>query len=120
MTFGGTLIGRGYDPGAITGDSGVGGSAELRYDFRFANDYIKALQPYTYVEAAQTWYIQRGPAFSPSLTDQHITSVGGGLRFWLPYNITAALEAAHTLHAVQGSDAGKEATKLLVDLAVRF
>jgi hemolysin activation/secretion protein len=120
ITFGGTLIGRGYDPGAITGDSGVGGSAELRYDFRFANHYISALEPYAYVEGAQTWYIQRGPAFSPSLTDQYIVSAGGGLRFWLPYNITAALEGARTLHAVPGSDAGRAATKLLVDLAVRF
>jgi len=120
VTYGGTLIGRGYDPGAITGDSGVGGSAELRYDIRLANDYVKALEPYAYVEAAQTWYIQRGPAKSPSLTDQHIVSVGGGLRFWLPYNITAALEGARTLEAVPGSDAGREATKLLVDLAVRF
>jgi hemolysin activation/secretion protein len=120
VTFGGTLIGRGYDPGAITGDSGIGGSAELRYDVHIGDIYLKALEPYTYVEAAHTWYIQRGPAISSSLTDQHIVSVGGGLRFWLAYNITAALEGAQTLHAVPGSDAGKEATKLLVDLAVRF
>ncbi len=58
-------------------------------------------------DGAQTWYIQRGPAFSPSLTDQSIASVGGGLRYWFPYNITAATEVSRTLHAVLGSDAGK-------------
>ena len=120
ITFGGTQIGRGYDPGAITGDHGVGGSAELRYDFRFPDSFLQALEPYVYVDGAQTWYIQRGPAFSPSLMDQNIASVGGGVRFWLPHNITASLEGARTLHAVPGSDAGKEATKILVDLAVRF
>ncbi len=32
ILFGGTQIGRGYEPGAITGDSGAGGSVEVRYD----------------------------------------------------------------------------------------
>lgn len=120
ITFGGTQIGRGYDPGAITGDHGIGGSAELRYDWRLAKEWLQALEPYVYVDGAQTWYIQRGPAISASLLDQNIASVGGGIRFWLPYNISGALEGSHTLHAVPGSDAGKEATKLLLDLAIRF
>ena len=120
VTYGGTQIGRGYDPGAITGDHGLGGSAELRYDIRLSKSWIQAIEPYGYVDAAQTWYIQRGPAFSPSLLNQNILSAGGGVRFWLPYNITGALEGSHTLHAVPGSDAGKETTKLLVDLAIRF
>jgi hypothetical protein len=42
------------------------------------------------------------------------------VRFWLPYNISGGLEGSHTLHAVPGSDANKEATKLLLDLAIRF
>jgi hemolysin activation/secretion protein len=118
IAFGGTQIGRGYDPGAITGDDGVGGSAELRYDFHFTNDYIKALQPYVYVDGARAWYLaNKAPS---SLVDGHLTSVGGGFRFWLPYNVTGALEGSRTLNAVQGSDGGKQATKLLLDLAIRF
>ena len=81
---------------------------------------MQALEPYVYVDGAQTWYIQRGPAFSPALMNQNIASVGGGVRFWLPYNITGAVEGSHTLHAVPGSDIGKETTKLLLDLAIRF
>ncbi|HEY4940437.1 MAG TPA: POTRA domain-containing protein [Rhizomicrobium sp.] len=119
-TFGGTQIGRGYDPGAITGDDGIGGSVELRYDFRFPNFFLQALEPYVYVDGAQTWYKNDPTGPSPSLPDQNIASVGGGLRFWLPYNLTASLEGARTLHAVPGSDAGKVATKLLLDIAVRF
>ncbi len=120
IAFGGTQIGRGYDPGAITGDHGVGGSAELRYDFHLADFFIETLEPYVYVDGAQTWYIQRGPAFSPTLTNQSIASVGGGFRFWLPYNLTAGAEVARTLRAVPGSDGGSKATKVLIDLAVRF
>jgi len=116
IAFGGTQIGRGYDPGAITGDHGLGGSAELRYDIHFADSVVQAIEPYIYGDAAETWYMKH----SLSLPDQNIVSVGGGVRFWLPYNIAGALEGAHTLKAVPGSDAGKESTKLLLDLAVRF
>ncbi len=116
IAFGGTQIGRGYDPGAITGDHGLGGSAELRYDIHFADFFVQSLQPYIYTDAAETWYMNH----TASLPNQNIISVGGGVRFWLPYNITGALEGARTLHVVAGSDAGKESTKLLLDLAVRF
>jgi hemolysin activation/secretion protein len=120
ITFGGTEIGRGYDPGGITGDQGLGGSAEFRYDFHFADSFVRSLQPYVYFDAARTWYIRRGLAFSPTLFDQSVESVGGGVRIWLPYNLTASTEVAQTLIAVPGSDGGKRATKILVDLAVRF
>ena len=120
ISFGGVGIGRGYDPGAITGDRGIGGSAELRYDAPFASKYVLGAQPYVYFEAGQTWYIQRGAAVDPSLIDQSIDSVGGGVRFSLPYNASLGLEVAQTLHAVTGSDAGKEATKFFVTTGVRF
>jgi hemolysin activation/secretion protein len=120
ITFGGTQIGRGYDPGALTGDHGLGGSAELRYDFHFADSFVRSLQPYTYFDAARTWYIRRGLAGPIALRDQSIASVGGGVRVWLPYNVKASAEAAQTLVAVPGSDAGRRATKVLVDLSVRF
>jgi hemolysin activation/secretion protein len=120
IQYGGTQIGRGYDPGAITGDSGIGGSLELRFDQAVPDWYIKDLQPYAFIDAARTWYIQRGAAFDPSLKDQSIVSVGGGLRFWLPYDLYADVEVARMLDAVVGSDNGKRETKVLTDLAVNF
>jgi hemolysin activation/secretion protein len=120
ISFGGIGIGRGYDPGAITGDHGIGGSAELRYDYTVGSEYLLAAQPYVYFDAGQTWYIQRGAAVDPSLIDQNIESVGGGVRLTLPYNASLGLEVAQTLHAVTGSDAGKEATKFFVTAGVRF
>jgi len=120
IQFGGTQIGRGYDPGAITGDHGVGGSAELRFDQPIPDWSIKDLQPYAFVDAARTWYIQRGSAIDPSLKDQSIVSTGGGLRFWFPYDIYADVEVARMLDAVVGSDNGKRETKVLADVAVNF
>jgi hemolysin activation/secretion protein len=120
IAFGGNQIGRGYDPGAITGDHGLGGSLELHYDFRFPESVVHTLEPYIFTDGAKTWFIQRGPAKSPALLDQTIASAGGGVRIWLPYNFTAAIEGARTFNPVLGSDGGKRATKLLVNLALRF
>jgi len=120
ISFGGVGIGRGYDPGAITGDHGIGGSGELRYDAPWANQYVLSVQPYVYLDGGQTWYIQRGAAIDPALTDQSIVSLGGGVRLALPYNASLGLEGSHTLHAVTGSDAGKEATKFFVTAGIRF
>jgi hemolysin activation/secretion protein len=115
IAFGGSQIGRGYDPGAITGDHGVGGSLELRYDWRFNDSFVRAIEPYVYVDAAQSWYFK-----DPTLTNQTLTSVGGGVRYWLAYNVTGAVEGSQMLRAVPGSDLGRKATKVLVDLAIRF
>jgi hemolysin activation/secretion protein len=120
ISFGGTQIGRGYDPGGITGDHGLGGSAELRYDTAPADSLLLTLEPYVYFDAAQTWYIQRGAAIDPSLTNQSIASVGGGARVTLPRNIGLGLELSQTLNAVAGSDGGKKATKVFVTAGIRF
>ncbi len=119
IAFGGAQIGRGYDPGAITGDHGIGGSAELRYDFRFSDSFVRALEPYAFVDAAQTWYFA-DPSGTHSLPNATLTSAGGGVRFWLPYNLTGDIEGSQMLRAVPGSDLGRKATKILVDLAIRF
>jgi len=120
ITFGGNQIGRGYDPGGITGDDGIGGSIEFHYDFRFPDSVIRVLEPYIFADGAKTWFIQRGPAKSASLLDQTIASIGGGMRASLPYNFTVSTEVARTLDPVAGSDAGKRATKVLVNLALRL
>jgi hypothetical protein len=49
-----------------------------------------------------------------------MTSVGGGVRAALPHDILLGLEVAHTLNAVAGSDAGKEATKVFLTAGIRF
>ena len=120
ISFGGLQVGRGYDPGAITGDHGVGGAAELRYDVPFANAYVTGLEPYIFTDGAQSWYIQRGAAIDAALKNQSIASVGGGVRLNLPHDANLGLEVARTLDAVPGSDAGKRATKFFVNGGVRF
>lgn len=119
ILFGGTQIGRGYDPGAITGDSGIGGDFELRYDTRYTDWNIRGIEPYAFFDAAQVWNRNRPVAGIP-LDDYSIASTGIGVRFWLPHNIYVAFEGARTLDAVPGSDNGKRATKFLTDIAITF
>jgi hemolysin activation/secretion protein len=116
FTFGGTQLGRGYDPGALTGDRGLGGSAELRYDQRVTMSPIQALQPYIYFDTGRVWNVHN----ATTNQNQNIESAGGGLRFWLVYNVVGGIEVSRTLDAVPGSDNGKRATKLLTDLSIRF
>jgi hypothetical protein len=68
-----------------------------------------------FFDAARVWN-QQGLNFG----DQSIDSVGGGIRFWIVYNIIGDIEVAHTLDRVVGSDSGSQTTKFLLDLAIRF
>ena len=120
ISFGGLQTGRGYDPGGINGDHGLGGSAELRYDKLLDNSVLLAVEPYAYFDTARTFYIQRGVAIDASLMDQSIASVGGGIRSLLAYNASLGLEVSQTLDDVQGSDAGHRATKIFVSASMRF
>jgi hemolysin activation/secretion protein len=115
IAFGGNQIGRGYEPGAITGDHGLGGSAELRYSARLPQWSVEAVQPYVFFDAAKVWNVD-----APGALDFSIASTGGGIRIWLPYEVATGVEVARTLEAVPGSDNGERVTKLLFNAAVRF
>ena len=117
VSYGGTQIVRGFDPGSITGDHGLGGWIELRYDDHFPAWHLNAVEPYLFLAGAATWYVH---AAAHGLENESIASVGGGIRFWLPYDISTGAEVARMLNSVPGSDAGHQATKVLVDAAINF
>ncbi|MEM7689644.1 MAG: ShlB/FhaC/HecB family hemolysin secretion/activation protein [Pseudomonadota bacterium] len=71
-------IGRGYDPGAILGDSGVAGAFELRYGSLAPKDVNAfAYQPYVFTDVAFTW--NRDPSRRP-LNPDRLWSAGAGMR----------------------------------------
>jgi hemolysin activation/secretion protein len=115
IAFGGFQFGRGYDPGAVSGDRGLGTSFELRYDKQYGMSFLQAVQPYFFLDIARVWNLQNA-----DFGDQSITSAGGGVRFWLAYNVFGDIEVAQTIDPVRGSDEGKRATKVLLNVAVRF
>lgn len=71
-------IGRGYNPGAILGDRGIGLSAEIRYGSLMPKQTSSpAIQPYVFTDVAWTW--NRDPSRRATNPDQ-LWSAGGGLR----------------------------------------
>ncbi|HEX7876960.1 MAG TPA: ShlB/FhaC/HecB family hemolysin secretion/activation protein, partial [Sphingobium sp.] len=78
MSAGNYTVGRGYDPGSLTGDSGVGVSAELRYgSITPRAPGAIALQPFVFFDAAWVW--RRSPSIAGP-DPQKIASAGGGVR----------------------------------------
>lgn len=70
-------IGRGYDPGSVLGDSGVGLQAELRYGRAYprrADDL--ALEPYAFLDQVWVWNRDRILA----IRRDRLTSAGVGVR----------------------------------------
>jgi hemolysin activation/secretion protein len=78
LAAGNFSIGRGYDPGAVLGDSGVLSSFEIRYG-SLAPDEMNgwALQPYVFSDVAFVW--NEDPSRRPGNPDK-LWSAGGGLR----------------------------------------
>ncbi len=102
---GGTAIGRGYDASEITGDEGVSGSLELRYnDLALAPGF--SLQPFGFYDVGKVWnQVAGGSTLS-------LASAGGGVRIQLPYSMRADVTVAKPLTytpatAKQGSE-GKD------------
>lgn len=78
MSAGNYTVGRGYDPGVLTGDSGVGVTAELRYGRimpRGPGGF--AFQPFIFFDAAWMWHESANFA---GLDPQKLYSAGGGVR----------------------------------------
>jgi len=77
FSAGNYTVGRGYDPGMMLGDSGVGLQAEIRFGRtvpRAANDL--AFEPYVFLDQAWAWN-EDALLFIPR---QELTSIGGGVR----------------------------------------
>ncbi|MBC7520727.1 MAG: ShlB/FhaC/HecB family hemolysin secretion/activation protein [Sandarakinorhabdus sp.] len=108
-------IGRGYDPGVISGDSGVGFSTELRYDrLGILPEYEIGAQPYAFVDTQWVW--NRGSAAGAD--PQQVSSVGGGAR--LSWSDRARLDVSL---AVPVRDAGPTKSgdvRVLMSLTVRL
>ena len=77
FSAGNYTIGRGYDPGAILGDSGLGLQAEIRYGRAIPRSSDSwAVEVFAFVDQAWTWNEDR--LFV--IPDAELTSVGGGVR----------------------------------------
>ena len=71
-------VGRGYDPGAILGDRGLGFQAEMRVGSTIpATTTSLAVEPFVFIDQAIAW---NEDVFGGKIPRQELTSVGGGIR----------------------------------------
>jgi len=108
--------GRGYDPGTILGDSGIGVQAELRYGSAIpAGPTRFAFEPFVFFDQAWAWNEDR--IFV--LPRQELSSAGAGLRAAYGDRLRLDLLVAEPLDRA-GFQARRGDTRVLVSLTVRL
>ncbi len=96
FSTGNYTVGRGFDPGALVGDSGVGFQGEARIDsFRLTRNGSVSFQPFAFTDHAWVW--NDGIARS-----NRLSSVGGGLRAFLPGRMRLEVMAAAPVNRIFG------------------
>ena len=87
FSTGNYTVGRGFDPGIVAGDRGIGFQAEIRLeDFKLSPQSKVVLQPFAFTDNAWVWN-RNGPSYDRA----RLSSAGGGLR--LNWGGRARLEA---------------------------
>lgn len=117
FSAGNYTVGRGYDPGALLGDSGIGVQAELRFGNLApqAADAF-AFQPYVFFDAARVTNEDR---LSVPVGKQHLYSIGGGVR--AVYGDRAQLDAVLAVPLTRaGLLTERPDPRLLISLTTRL
>ena len=116
LSAGNYTAGRGYDPGTILGDSGIGLQAELRYGSTNPTGPTDfAFEPYIFFDQAWAW--NEDVVFG--LPRQELSSVGGGVRAVYGDRFRLDLLVAEPLDRA-GLQTGRGDTRVLVSLTVRL
>jgi hemolysin activation/secretion protein len=90
--LGGLAFGRGYGSAEVSGDNGIAGSFELRFDQKLNLRFLSSYQVYGFVDAGAVW--NDGYRISDGVS---LTSVGGGVRFSLWDDLRADIGVAFPL-----------------------
>ena len=90
--IGGPAFGHGYGSGEVSGDSGVAGSLELRFDQELKQPLFKGYQLYVFADRGTVWNLGLGKAEATSLS-----SVGTGIRLYFFEDLQADLGVAFPL-----------------------
>jgi hemolysin activation/secretion protein len=87
--LGGAAFGRGYAAAETSGDNGMAGTVELRFDQKLNSQFMTGYQLYSFVDSGVAW--NAGYNYTDGIS---LTSVGGGIRFFLANNTQADLAIA--------------------------
>src|SRR5216684_4303419 len=109
--LGGAAFGRGYGSAEISGDHGIAGSFELRFDQKLNYRYWSGYQLYSFVDAGAAW--NDGFGINDGLA---LTSAGGGVRFFLWDSLQADIGVAFPL-SYRAPDNERRSARLLFSLS---
>lgn len=113
FSAGNFTVGRGYDPGTLSGDSGIGSTFELRVGTQVPRTRQSVVfQPYAFFDVARVW--NRDSSFA-GLNPQRLESVGGGVRTVFGDRARLDIGFAEPLRKV-GTPFNRPATRMLVSL----
>ncbi|MFZ2156074.1 MAG: POTRA domain-containing protein [Bradyrhizobium sp.] len=112
--LGGAAFGRGYGSAEISGDNGMAGSLELRFDQKLNLGHLTSYQLYSFVDAGTAW--NAGYSYNDGLA---LTSVGAGVRFFLGDDLRADIAVAAPL-SYRAPDNTTRSARVLFSLSNSF
>ena len=117
ISFGGSGIGRGYDPSSVTGERGVGVIGELHASLPEAQvlNLIEAVQVYAFADWAQTTALAYEETPKQSAT---ISSLGVGARFTLLRQLSVETQFASARRAL--TDGVKSESRFTLSAILQF
>jgi hemolysin activation/secretion protein len=117
FSAGNFTVGRGYDPGTLIGDSGVGITGEIKLGSLVPQSARKAaFQGYGFVDSAWVW---NHDSASTGLNPEKLVSVGGGVRMAFGDRMRLDLGVAAPLRKA-GQQTVRGDTRVLLNLTVRL
>lgn len=114
FSLGNLTIGRGYDPGANSGDRAVGMRAEARATIPVGDDF--GVQAFGFYDKV---YLTNLDPFSTE-TDREFAAWGGGVRVTLPNRALLEVTYAKPEDRALSVDAGPPPERVLVSLTLQF
>lgn len=116
FAIGNFTIGRGYDPGANTGDRAIGFVLEPRANFKI--DQKLNGQLFAFYEGVKLWNI--GP--NATERNRYIASLGGGTRFTLSQAVRLDLTYTHALDRplLTGALSRRPKDRVLASMTIQF
>lgn len=109
--LGGLAFGRGYGSAEISGDNGLAGTVELRFDQKTSLPYFSGYQLYGFVDSGVAWNDGYGP--SDGIT---LVSAGAGVRFFMFDGLQADVGVAAPL-SYRAPDNSTRSARVLFSLS---
>lgn len=91
--LGGSKFGRAYDPSELSGEHGIAGYVELKYDLEHTNALLRHTQVFGFYDLGRVW----NPDPVTGTFRGSVASLGGGVQLTLPSDVQATLEFAKPL-----------------------